>query len=139
MISRRALDEAGFTLVEAILALVVLGIALVTLMNLFANAAERHTLVDEVVASGLAAAKIEEVIANRALQGFASFTASPTTYQVVDSANFPNYQWKVEVINVQQGNFNQVVGSATRYKRVTVFVKKPDASELKLVMIVTDY
>lgn len=139
MSTGRVLDDAGFTLVEAILSLVVLGIALVALMNLFAQAAERHTLPDEVVASGLAAAKMEEVIANRAVQGWAAFTASPTTYQVVDTTNFPNYQWMVEVVNVQKSNFNSVVGSNTGYKRITVFVKKPDATELKLVTIVTDY
>lgn len=138
---RRAAGEAGFTLVEAILSLVVLGIALVPLINLFANAAENHSLPDEVVAAGLAADKMEEVIANRALQGWTSFTASPTAYQVVDTANFPNYQWMVEVVKVAQSNFNQVLGAGanTNCKRITVFVKKPDGTVLTLVAIVTDY
>lgn len=139
MTARRVSREGGFTLVEAILSLVVLGVALVPLVNLFTQAAERNTLPYEVVASGLAASKMEEVIANRALQGFLSFTASPTVYTVVDTVNFPNYQWKVEVVYVVQNNFNQVVGSTTRYKRITVFVLKPNNQELKLVTIVTDY
>lgn len=141
MIARCVLGEAGFTLVEAILSLVVLGVALVPLVNLFEQAAERHALPDEVIASGLAAEKMEEVIANRALQGWTSFTASPTNYAAVDNTNFPNYQWKVEVVKVAQNDFKQVLGSGanTRYKRVTVFVRKPDNQELKLVTIVTDY
>lgn len=129
--------EAGFTLVEAILSMVVLGVALVPVVNLFAQAAERHTLPDEVIASNLAAAKMEEMVANRALQGW-SFTATPTTYTDVDAANFPNYQWKVEVVDVEQNNFD--AGQAgSLYKRITVFVKKPDSEELKLVTIVTSY
>ena len=141
MIARRLRNEAGFTLVEAIVSIVVLGIALIPLVNLFARASERTNMQYEVVGAGLAAAKMEELMANRALQGWTSFTASPTTYQVVDATNFPTYQWKVEVVKVAQNDFNQVLGAGanTRYKRVTVFVKKPDNQELKLVTIVTDY
>lgn len=137
----RAAGEGGFTLVEALLSLVVLGIALVPLINLFGQAAERHTLADEVVASGLAASKMEELVANRALEGWTSFTASPTTYQNVDATNFPGYQWKVEVVKVAQSDFNQALGAGanTRYKRLTVFVKKPDNTELTLVTVATDY
>lgn len=131
-------SQAGFTLVEAILSLVVLGIGLVAVVNLFAQAAERHTLPDEITAAGLAAAKMEEVIANKALQGWASFTASPTTYTVVDGTDFPNYQWMVEVVNVAENDFN-LVQAGSKYKRITVFVKKPDTEELKLVTVVTDY
>lgn len=141
MIVRRLSSEAGFTLAEAILSVVVLGVALVPLVNLFARAAERNHLGYEIAAAGIAASKMEEVIANRALQGWTSFTDSPTNYQVVDGANFPNYKWKVEVVKVAQNDFNQVLGagSNTRYKRITVFVQKPDNQELKLVTIVTDY
>lgn len=141
MIGRRACGEAGFTLVEAILSLVVLGVALVPLINLFAQGAEDNRLPYEVVASGLAADKMEELVANRALEGWTSFTASPTNYQNVDATNFPGYQWKVEVVKVAQSNFNQDLGAGanTRYKRVTVFVLKPDSTELKLVTVVTDY
>ena len=139
MTAPRARGEAGFTLIEAILSLVVLGIALVPLMNLFAQAPERNKLVPQVVASLLGAEKMEETIANRALQGWASFTASPSAYANIDSTNFPGYQWKVEVVNVQRNDFNQVVGSSTGYKRITVFVKRPDGQEHKLVTMVTDY
>jgi len=134
-------NQAGFTLVETILALVVLGVALVPLINLFAHAGERDPLPQEVVAAGLAAAKMEEALANRALQGWGTFTASPTNYAAVDSTNFPGYQWKVEVVKVSQNDFNQVLGagSNTRYKRVTVWVKKPNTQELTLVSMMTDY
>lgn len=135
---RRRSGEAGFTLVEALLSLLILGIALVPLINLFGQAAERHTLPDEVIAGGLAAAKMEEVITNRAVQGWASFTATPTAYTDVDSTNFPNYQWKVKVDNVAESDFN-LVQAGSKYKRVTVFVKKPDTEELKLFTVVTDY
>ena len=59
MTARRVPPEAGFTLVEAILTLVVLGAALVPLINLFAGAAERNPLPPEVIAAGLAASKME--------------------------------------------------------------------------------
>lgn len=123
------------------MSVVVLGLALVPLVNLFARASERNHLGYEVTAAGIAASKMEELMANRALQGWTSFTASPTNYQVVDGTNFPTYQWKVEVVKVAQNDFTQVLGAGanTRYKRVTVFVKKPDNQELKLVTIVTDY
>ena len=135
------MNNRGFTLVETILALVVLGVALVPLINLFAHAGERDPLPQEVVAAGLAAAKMEELVANRALQGWESFTVSPTNYAAVDSTNFPDYQWMVEVVKVSQNDFNQVLGAgnSTRYKRITVFVKKPNTQELKLTTIVTDY
>lgn len=137
---RRAAGEAGFTLVEALLSLLILGIALVPLINLFGQAAERHSLPDEVTAAGLAAAKMEEVVTNRAVQGWASFTATPTAYAPnnVDAINFPGYEWMVEVVEVAQSNFN--LGQAgSNYKRITVSVKKPDGQELKLVTIVTNY
>lgn len=129
----------GFTMVEVVLSLVVLGVALVPLINLFYEGAERNKLVPQVVASLLAAEKMEESIASRALQGWTNFTVSPSNYSNIDSTNFPGYQWKVEVNNVQKGNFNQVVGSSTGYKRITVFVKRPDSQEHALTTIVTDY
>ena len=82
---------------------------------------------------------MEETIADRAIQGWTGFSASPSTYANVDNTNFPGYQWKVELVNVQQGNFNQVVGSDTGYKQITVFVKRPDSQEHELTSIVTDY
>ncbi|MBI4561981.1 MAG: prepilin-type N-terminal cleavage/methylation domain-containing protein [Candidatus Rokubacteria bacterium] len=144
MIARRAYGEAGFTLIEAILSLVVLGVALVPLINLFGQAAEDNRLPYQVVASGLAAAKMEELIAGKALQGWVNFMSSSTdqdTYVNVDSTNFPGYQWKWEVVRVAQSDFNQALGAGanTRYKRVTVFVLKPDSTELRLVTVVTDY
>ncbi|MBI4491133.1 MAG: prepilin-type N-terminal cleavage/methylation domain-containing protein [Deltaproteobacteria bacterium] len=129
----------GFTMVEVVLSLVVLGVALVPLINLFYEGAERNKLVPQVVASLLAAEKMEESIASRALQGWTNFTVSPSNYSNIDSTNFPGYQWKVEVVNVQRNDFNQVVGSSTGYKRITVFVKRPDNEEHKLTTIVTDY
>lgn len=135
-------DRKGFTLVEAILSIVVLGVALVPLMNLFYQGAERNNLVPQVVAPLLAAEKMEEAIAARAgISGWAGFTVSPANYaNVVD---FPGYQWRVQVDNVQKGNFNQVVGSSTGYKKITVFVKRPgdadDTQAYKLTTIVTDY
>ncbi len=132
-------DRRGFTLVEAILSLVVLGVALVPLINLFYEGAERNKLAPLVVASLLAAEMMEEVIAARAIQGWTGFSASPSTYANIDSTDFPGYQWKVEVATVQQDNFDQVVGSNTGFKKVTVFVKRPDNQEHKLTSIVTDY
>jgi Tfp pilus assembly protein PilV len=134
-------DEGGFTLVEAMLSIVILAVALVPLMNLFAHGAERNKLVPEVVAAGLATAKMEELLANRALQGWGAFSASPTSYQAVDTTSFPGYQWKVEVVKVAQNDFNQAlgVGANTRFKRITVFVQKPGGQELKLMTVVTDY
>jgi hypothetical protein len=133
-------------MVEVVLSLVVLGVALVPLIDLFHEGAERNKLVPQVVASMLAAEKMEEAVADRALEGWANFAsgpddsaAFPTTYAAIDSTNFPNYQWKVEVVNVQQNNFNSVVGAYTGYKRITVFVKRPDSQEHTLTTIVTDY
>jgi len=132
-------NRPGFTMVEVVLSLVVLGVALVPLIDLFHEGAERNKLVPQVVASMLAVEKMEEAVASRALLGWTNFTVSPTNYSNIDSTNFPGYQWKVEVVNVQQNNFNQVVGSYTGYKRVTVFVKRPDSQEHTLITIVTDY
>ncbi len=132
-------NRRGFTLVEAVLSLVVLGVALVPMINLFYEGAERNKLVPQVVASLLAAEKMEESIASRALQGWTNFTVSSSAYSNVDTTNFPGYQWKVEMVNVQKNDFNQVVGSYTGYKRITVFVKRPDNEEHTLTTIVTDY
>jgi hypothetical protein len=112
-------------------------------MNLFYQGAERTNLVPQVVAPLLAAEKMEEAVAARAISGWAGFTVSPGNYANVDGINFPGYQWRVQVDNVQQGNFNQVVGSSTGYKKITVYVKRPgdadDTQAYKLTTIVTDY
>lgn len=141
MTARAFRGQEGFTLVETILAITILAVALVPLMNLFAHGAEKNRLVYDVVAAGLAASKMEDLIANRALEGWTAFTASPTTYQAVDSTNFPGYQWKVAVDKVSQNDFNQVlgVGSNTRFKRVMVYLLKPDGREITLTTVVTDY
>lgn len=142
---RAPMNNHGFTLVETILALIVLGIALVPLINFFAHAGERDPLPQDVVAAGLAAARMEELLANRALQGWETFpvptSLAPANWVDVDTTNFPNYQWKAEVVKVSQNDFNQTLGAGgnTRYKRITVYVKKPNLQVLNLVSIVTDY
>lgn len=76
-------NERGFTLIEAILTVVLLSFGLVGGLTLFKNATDNSlTKNDEVIAGELAGEKLESILLDKKIQG----------YGFVLQANYPNEQ-----------------------------------------------
>lgn len=123
-------SRAGFTLIEFIMLIVVVGIALVPMINMFLQGvvgsadSEVATIINE-----LAKGKMEET----KQAAFSSVAGSSGTF----SSPFEAYSFQVAVEYVD-ANFN-ASGSATPYKKIVVKVSHSSGTSLSLVTIMSDH
>jgi len=112
-------SNRGFSLIEAVFVMMVIGIAFFGFGYLFGNVDQEALEADlTVIAGKLAKAKMEQVIQTKADSGYAAVTAeSPTT---VTSGNW-DFTQQVNVDYVNPSDFSNSV-SDTGYKKVEVVV-----------------
>ncbi|OGC34140.1 hypothetical protein A2311_01875 [candidate division WOR-1 bacterium RIFOXYB2_FULL_48_7] len=106
----------GFTLVETIVGMMIIGISFYLLMTVFITITPKTNLdQDTNTKTFLAQEVLEEYLA----KGFAALVdVSPTAFP----APFNNYSYRISVKNVQAGDLNTDVGLGTNYKNVTAYV-----------------
>lgn len=116
------MNSKGFTLVEVILAIVILAVAIPSLMSAvsFMTARQVNTM-GTTIAADLALEKMEEVIGDK-INPSRGFT------WIVNGPNYPNdipiagYNRSVNIICVTAANLNAGVACPTDFKRVQVTV-----------------
>lgn len=139
--NQRAHDARAFSLIEAIIAIVILSVAVPAMFWAVRDAAERR--VEPVMlnrARWLAAEKIEDILADRANtgRGYGHILAAnyPAESPIVGFAGFSR-----QVTVVERGP--DLVGPGTGYKVVTVSVNytgpRGAARTFELAAVVTDY
>ena len=140
-LSKNFRNEKGFTLVETLVALVILTVAMIPILNL-TNQASIVTadVQDNLVASGLAQEGIEVIHAIRDTNWFANQAfdsgLSDGTYQVEwNSTSLLSLDGN-PVLNLNNGLYTYSGGTPTKYTR-TVTITKINAGELRVVSQVT--
>lgn len=135
---KRFRQTKGFTLIEAILTMLVLSGGLVWLMNAFQQDVGRSVETENVfVANSLAQERMERIIQDKALQGYAYTTsanyASPEDMTV---EGFPGY---TRTTTIQEINSADLVTpqSGSGYKRITVSVAVAGGSTVTLDTLLT--
>ena len=106
--------KKGMTLIEVIMAIVVIAIAFYTLIAVYATVSQRNGRAETINEKlYLAQEKIEEYLA----KPFSSVvTVNPTTFE---SSGFRDYTYRIIVTAVATSDLNTVVG-ASPYKKVRV-------------------
>jgi len=119
----------GFTLIETIISILIIGIAFTGLLAVF-TAVFKDALYDEAVAVScmLARGEMEKAIA----QGF-SITSSSGNY----TGPFSNYSWEVVVGAVPQEIADDP--DMNNYKEITVYVTNQIAGRVYLKTIIANY
>jgi prepilin-type N-terminal cleavage/methylation domain-containing protein len=134
-------NQRGFTLVETLVALVVLTMALVPLLQLSSSATKSsETIRDNLIAAGLAQEGAEVVHAIRDTNWFNGrefdFGLIDGTYQTEwDSTTLLSLGGN-PVLNLNNGLYTYSGGTATKFRR-NITITKINAGELKVASIVT--
>ncbi|MFN8815366.1 MAG: prepilin-type N-terminal cleavage/methylation domain-containing protein [bacterium] len=132
---------SGFTLIEAIAAIVILAVALPPIFIAIADAQRRHSgpvLLER--ARWLAAEKLEDVIADwhSATRGYAYITSVNYPAEAV-IAGFPGLSRSTSISETGPN----LIAAGAGYKTVTVSVTFPDANgstlSFELATVITDY
>ena len=114
------MNRKGFTLIEAVLTIVILAASFVALSQLFSETTVDNIDADIATVSTLLA---RETMAETMAQDFADVVnVTATSY----SGNFASYSYQVSVGYVDAADLNTTVAGPTDYKRVTVTVANTD-------------
>jgi len=141
------IDSKGFTLVEVILAIVILGIAIPALISSVSFMAARQVnTMGTTIAADLALERMEQVIGDKLNPaiGFANInTAGRYTDETPMAAPFNTYNRKVRMICVAPTDLNTSVGCPTDYIQVQVTVSAvgvgPSVPDAVLYTVMTNH
>lgn len=135
----------GFTLIEAVLTIGIIGAGLIGVMYVMNGGARSSLLADQtLIASNLAREKLEQIIADRANKGYA--TAIVTNYSDgALSGEYSEFTRTVTMMEVDPDDDNNVddfldASSGSGYARVTVIVSWwGGAQSVKLETLIANY
>lgn len=137
---RQKLNQEGFTLVEIILTIVVLGVGLYGGFALFQSASYNNIDNDfRIVGSKLASEKIEQVMADKTFNGFDSID---TADYPVEAMQPPHSQFtRTTTITRVSGNDFTTADNTSGYKRVDVLVSWGAANDERVTIstVVSQY
>lgn len=127
------MSKRGFSLIEMIIAIVVIGIAFYALISVFITVAPRNVNVEDITkATHLAFEKIEETTV-KSFPGIDSVGATSFT------GDFSQFQYQVIVDYVTSSEPDVIAPGATDYKRVKVRTWGGLSGTVELVTLVTTY
>lgn len=125
----------GFTLIETILTLLIIGIGLFGIMALYNNLSYQLYSTDmKVVAAEIAQQKMEQLLAQKAMHGYVSIVSQPAEAVVSGPTTFSR-STTVEYVNPTTMAVSAV---DTGYKRITVTVTWSGSAGVTVVSLVTN-
>ena len=125
--------RAGFSLIEMVIAIVIIGIAFYALISVFITVAPRNVNVEDITkATHLAFEKMEETTVK-------NFTGVATVSATSFTGDFSQFQYQVVVDYVTSTEPDVVAVGATSYKRVKVRTWGGLSGTVELVTLVTTY
>lgn len=125
----------GFTLIETILTLLIIGIGLFGIMTLFQNMSFQMYHADlQVIAADFAQQKVEQLVAQKAFNGYNTIVSQPNEAVTSGPHTFTRTTL-VEFINPSTMALSVV---DTGYKRITIQVSWAGNAGVTLVTLVTN-
>jgi type II secretory pathway pseudopilin PulG len=133
-------DKKGFTLLEAVLAVLILGIGFFSTMLLIENISISTINTDRnIVSTQLANEKIETIIADKKFKGFSYVDNSHYPTETL-SGPYTGYKRKVFISEVQPGDlFTPMPGSGIKRVLVTVYWGNTAAEQVTITGMVSKY
>ncbi len=157
----------GYSLIELVLCIVILGVGVVSLINAFSVAVQKSVLSETItVGTNLARGLMEEIKSRRFDENYddnpttGGFTlpanlgpdspesaSDKSTFDDVDDfddwteglVGFPGYNLSVDVFYVAEGNWDTQAGSPTNYKRIKVTVSNDSMNDIEIVSIASGW
>lgn len=129
--------ESGFTLIETVLAIVVIGVGLFGVMHLFQGTVSDAMITDQAVqATALARERLERIIFDKKMNGYDYVTQA--NYPTVESFTAP-YLPFTRVVTIQEVRATDLASPQTNsgYKRVNVMVRWGTANQVGVETLVT--
>lgn len=123
--------QKGFTLIEGVLAIAVLGVGLVGVMFSFQGGTQSSLLADQtVIATNIARGTLEKILAKRDADGYAATLVAVNTSNSYDEnpvTNFSNYVLDTTALEVDPDDDDAIddfldASAGSGYARVTVQV-----------------
>lgn len=135
------MDQRGFTILDVIFAVVILGVGLSGMTTLFSNI-NKNSGTNQMILSAtqLAQEKLEEISAAKKYNGYSYVNATnyPVTAEDLTSSNYAGWTRSTTITEVQESDLSTTqVGSG--YKKVTVTVTWTGGSSKALSALFTSY
>jgi len=131
------LGNKGFTLIELVTFVIIGGIFLPASMVAFSSVMSNFSMPDyQVRARFYAEQKMEELTSRNYADPLLNLRAKDAEpYPLVSGTADYRWTWEIRYIDPTTNPIQD--GSNTNYKRISVYVKAPDASEYKVHTIIT--
>jgi len=132
MANKHTFLQQGFTLIELVIVIVVVGICFISVMSLFTESLHKNVTNEIItVATSLAEGKMEEVISD----GFSGISNDSGSF----SSPFSDYSYQVNWYYVNPDNLDVSVEGPTDYKNVKVIVSHNLIGDITLTTLLSDY
>lgn len=131
--------EKGFTFIETILTILIIGIGLFGIMNLFQGTVSTSVDTDRTLqATQLARERIERVLFDKKMNGYDYVTTA--NYPAIESFSgpFSPFSRTISIQEVRSDDFNQAQAN-TGYKKVSVTVSWGQGRQVSLESLVTQW
>jgi len=129
--------QKGFTLIEVVLAIVIIGIALTGLLTLYQNVVNHGSQSEEyVTAAYLTSSKMEEIIADKDNQGYAFVIDSNYSTSENLTAPFLGYTRTLNFVEVDPNDLTTPQADSG-YKRIVVNVTSPGGAVVTYETLLT--
>lgn len=131
--------ENGFTFIETILAILIIGIGLFGIMNLFQGTVSTAVDTDRTLqATQLARERIERILFDKKMNGYNFVTTA--NYPTIENFTgaFAPFSRTISIQEVRSDNFN-VTQPGTGYKKVSVTTSWGTNSRVTLETLVTQW
>ncbi|MFA5073426.1 MAG: type II secretion system protein [Nitrospirota bacterium] len=134
--------QAGFTLIETIITLIVLSIAAIGVLSVFTFGIGRSA--DPLIvgqATQMAQGELDTVIGIKTANGFSSPDLNTGTGQACKTAMLTGFNCSLDICFVTDVSLDNTgtCNTPTLYKRVAVTVTNPTGGSVELVTLLTSY
>lgn len=132
--------SSGFTLIETVIVIVLLGIVSTAVLMHFTNISKSPVAVITNQAVALAQAGVEEILADKKIGGFSSIPTGTTTESPVDATYFPSFTRTTTVYYVDAPALDTDINPSTSlWKRVSVTVAGSGGVSITLVTVISEH
>lgn len=137
---KHILNQRGFSLVEAILTLVILAVGTFGVMSIFTSSVDKFNNSEQMsISSFLAQGKLEEMIAGKKSQGYVSITnVNYPANEDLAGLGYAGYTRTTTILEVDDADLT-TASPSSGYKRITVSVTTPMNETYTFYTLVTNW
>ena len=119
MQAARDRGQAGFSLIDMVIAIVIMSIGLSTTLASLGVMGQRQVMNESLFDASMMAQAMMDRALNKGFTNVNNLAGTGVTY---DATYYPNYTYDLNVGYVNVTNLNTTVGGPTNYKRVEIIV-----------------